>query len=167
MSVFLGVMPESKGYYDWMTAYEYLAYFAGFYTIVNYEKRVNEILDRVSLTARKDSRVGTYSRGMKQRLGLARALLHQPQLLFLDEPTLGLDPQGQKDIHLLLRQLNKEGVTILFSSHLLNEVSELCTRIGIINNGKMVAEGSVEELKASTNLKDSSLTDVFLKLTNV
>ncbi len=129
---FLGVMPESKGYYDWMTGYEYLEYFSRLYNIANYQSRVNDMLNMVNLTARKNSRVGTYSRGMKQRLGLARALLHQPQILFLDEPTLGLDPQGQKDIHILLQQLNKEGVTILFSSHLLNEVSELCSRIGII-----------------------------------
>ena len=163
----LGVMPESKGYYDWMTAKEYLEYFARLYGVENYGKRVEEILELVSLTGRKNSRVGTYSRGMKQRLGLARALIHRPQLLFLDEPTLGLDPQGQKDIHSLLQRLNRQGVTILFSSHLLNEVADLCSKIGIINNGRMVAEGSVAELKVATDLKDSSLTDVFLKLTNV
>jgi len=92
---------------------------------------------------------------MRQRLGLARALINKPQILFLDEPTLGLDPQGQEDIQDLLRQLNQGGVAIFLSSHLLHEVSNLCSRIAIINKGKLIVEGSMDELRRKTNLQES------------
>ncbi len=164
----IGVIPESRGFYEWMTAVEYLGFFADLYGIAGKEKddRIASLLSEVDLTKRKDSQIGTYSRGMRQRLGLARALINNPQVLFLDEPTLGLDPQGQEDIQLLLKKLNVKGVTIFLSSHLLNEVSNLCSRIGIINNGKLVAEGTVDELREKTKLnKDKTLTDIFLNLT--
>jgi ABC-2 type transport system ATP-binding protein len=164
----IGVIPESRGFYDWMTAVEYLSLFADLYGIVGKEKeeRIASLLSEVDLLKRKHSRIGTYSRGMRQRLGLARALINNPQILFLDEPTLGLDPQGQEDIQSLLKKLNAKGVTVFLSSHLLNEVSNLCSRIGIINNGKLVAEGTVNELREKTKLgKDKTLTDIFLNLT--
>ncbi len=153
----IGVVPESRGLYEWMTALEYLQFFANIYGIKGRAQTeiVESLLSQVDLTARKDSKVGTYSRGMRQRLGLARALINKPQILFLDEPTLGLDPQGQEDIQNLLRQLNREGVTIFLSSHLLHEVSNLCSRIAIINNGKLVVEGSMNELRQKTRLKES------------
>ncbi len=163
----IGVIPESRGFYDWMTAIEYLGFFADLYGITGKEKekRIASLLSEVDLTKRKHSRIGTYSRGMRQRLGLARALINNPQILFLDEPTLGLDPQGQEDIQSLLKKLNAKGVTVFLSSHLLNEVANLCSRIGIINNGKLVAEGTVSELQEKTKLKDKNLTDIFLHLT--
>ncbi len=164
----IGVIPESRGFYDWMTAVEYLGFFANLYGIAGKEKegRIASLLSEVDLTKRKNSRIGTYSRGMRQRLGLARALVNNPQILFLDEPTLGLDPQGQEDIQILLRKLNARGVTVFLSSHLLNEVSNLCSRIGIINGGKLIAEGTVDELRQKTKLeKDKTLTDIFLNLT--
>ena len=162
----VGVMPESRGFYHWMTAEEYLLFFAQLYEIKDAKSRVKFLLDQVSLTERKQSKIGTYSRGMKQRLGLARALINQPKILFLDEPTLGLDPQGQEDIKDILQQLNRQGVTILFSSHLLEEVSVLCSRIAIINHGKLVTSGTLEELMKQTNHQGGSLKDVFLTLTN-
>ncbi|MCL4400223.1 ABC transporter ATP-binding protein [Patescibacteria group bacterium] len=163
----IGVVPESRGFYDWMTAEEYLGFFADLYGIKGEEKakRLEALLLEVGLTKRKDSRIGTYSRGMRQRLGLARALVNNPRILFLDEPTLGLDPQGQEDVQLLLKGLNASGVTIFFSSHLLNEVSNLCSRIGIINYGKLIAEGTISELRERTKLQDKTLTDIFLHLT--
>ncbi len=164
----IGVIPESRGFYDWMTAVEYLGFFADLYGITGKEKdeRIVSLLSEVDLTKRKNSRIGTYSRGMRQRLGLARALINNPQVLFLDEPTLGLDPQGQEDIQLLLKKLNAKGVTVFLSSHLLNEVSNLCSRIGIINNGKLIAEGTVDELREKAKLnKEKTLTDIFLNLT--
>jgi ABC-type multidrug transport system ATPase subunit len=103
---------------------------------------------------------------MKQRIGLARALINNPKILFLDEPTLGLDPRGQEDIQNLLKQLNKQGVTIFFSSHQLNEVANLCSTIAIINHGKLVAQGTIEEIQKQANLLGSSLKDIFLNLTN-
>ena len=110
--------------------------------------------------------IGTFSLGMRQRLGLARALINNPKILLLDEPTLGLDPQGQEDIQQLLKKLNGDGVTIFLSSHLLNEVSNLCSRIGIINKGKLVAEGTIDELGKMTDLQDKTLTQTFLYLTS-
>ena len=92
-------------------------------------------------------------------------MINQPKLLFLDEPTLGLDPQGQEDIKRILQELNHQGVTILFSSHLLEEVSALCSRVAIINHGKLIASGTVEELMKQTNHQGGSLKDVFLALT--
>jgi ABC-2 type transport system ATP-binding protein len=164
----IGVIPESRGFYDWMTAVEYLGFFADLYGLAGKEKdeRIASLLSEVNLLKRKHSRIGTYSRGMRQRLGLARALVNNPQILFLDEPTLGLDPQGQEDIQILLKKLNARGVTVFLSSHLLNEVSNLCSRIGIINNGKLIADGTVDELRQKTKLeKDKTLTDIFLNLT--
>jgi ABC-2 type transport system ATP-binding protein len=97
---------------------------------------------------------------MKQRLGLARALINRPRLLILDEPTLGLDPQGQEDLQNLLRRLNSEGVTIFLSSHLLHEVASLCTRIAIINRGQLVAVGTIDELRRQTGLNEVYVIEV-------
>jgi ABC-type multidrug transport system ATPase subunit len=160
-------VPEGRGFYDWMTAAEYLEFFADLYGMSRdeKEKRIAELLEKVGLTKRRNSRVGTYSRGMKQRLALARALVHQPKILFLDEPTLGLDPQGQEAIQRLLKDLNKEGITVFLSSHLLNEVSNLCSRIVILHSGRIVANGTLEQLRTETKLPGGSLTDMFLHIT--
>jgi ABC-type multidrug transport system ATPase subunit len=165
ISGIIGVIPESRGFYDWMTANEYLIFFADLYGIQEKEERVQMLLSKVGLINKKNSRIGTYSRGMRQRLGLARSLINNPKILFLDEPTLGLDPRGQEDIQRLLRKLNSEGVTIFLSSHLLNEISDLCSRIGIINNGKMIEEGTIDEIREKTKMKDKTLTEIFLNLT--
>jgi ABC-2 type transport system ATP-binding protein len=163
----IGVVPESRGLYNWMTATEYLHFFGHLYGLKEelLSERVEALLSQVGLLKRKHSVIGTFSLGMRQRLGLARALINNPKILFLDEPTLGLDPQGQEDIQKLLKKLNAEGVTIFLSSHLLNEVSNLCTRIGIINKGRLVAEGTIDELGKMTNLSDGTLTQIFLYLT--
>jgi ABC-2 type transport system ATP-binding protein len=162
----IGVVPESRGFYDWMTGEEYLKFFGSLYNITMLNEKVESLLSKVGLSQRKNSRIAAFSRGMKQRLGLARALINDPKILFLDEPTLGLDPQGQEDIQNLLKQLNQQGVTIFFSSHLLNEVASLCSRVAIINHGKLVALGTISELQAKINSSGSSLTDIFLALTS-
>ena len=110
-------------------------------------KRTNDLLKKVGLADKSFAPIEYYSRGMKQRLGLARALINEPSMILLDEPTLGLDPHGQQDMQRTLRELNREGVTIFLSSHALGEVSNLCDRVAIINHGKLVAEGTVEELR--------------------
>ncbi|MCX5642422.1 MAG: ABC transporter ATP-binding protein [Candidatus Omnitrophica bacterium] len=161
----IGVVPESRGFYDWMTAEEYLIFFARLYDIADCKKTTNNLLDQVRLSDRKNSKIGTYSRGMKQRLALARALINNPKILFLDEPTLGLDPQGQEDIQKFLQNLNRQGVTILFSSHLLPEVSALCSRIVIINHGRLIASGTISELQQQVHRQESSLKDIFFLLT--
>ena len=162
----IGVMPESRGFYEWMTAGEYLSFFAKLYGDKNADKTADEKLALVGLSSKKNSKIGTFSRGMKQRVGLARAIINNPKVLFLDEPTLGLDPQGQEDIKVLLKKINGEGTTIFLSSHLLNEVAELCSHLAIINQGRLVAEGTLEQLRNKTNLPNSDLKNIFLKLTN-
>jgi ABC-type multidrug transport system ATPase subunit len=153
----IGVVPESRGFYDWMRAEEYLGFFATLYGIraPKRTETVESLLEQVDLAKERKKRIGAYSRGMRQRLGLARALVNGPRVLFLDEPTLGLDPRGQEDIGNLLRKLNRQGVTIFYSSHLLHEVSELCSRVAIINRGRLVAQGTMEELHQKTDLKEA------------
>jgi ABC-2 type transport system ATP-binding protein len=153
----IGIIPESRGQYEWMTGSEYLQFFANLYGISRAarEATVDSLLSQVELTSRQHTTIATYSRGMKQRLALARALINRPEVLFLDEPTLGLDPQGQEEIQNLLRNLNAQGVTIFLSSHLLHEVSNLCTRIAIIHQGKLVAEGSLDSLRRDANFRES------------
>lgn len=149
-----------------MTGEEYLNFFAVLYnlpknTIV---AKVETLLSKVGLSPNKNKKISAYSRGMKQRLSLAHALINDPQILLLDEPTLGLDPKGQQDIENLLKELNSNGITIIYSSHLLQDVSNQSTRIGIINFGKLIADGTLDELLKKT--KSKNLTDTFLTLTN-
>jgi ABC-type multidrug transport system ATPase subunit len=165
ISELLGVMPESRGFYDWMSAIEYLTFFSRLYGLKGDRaaKRIKEVLGRTDLVQYRNKPIGAYSRGMKQRLSLSRALINDPQLLVLDEPTLGLDPQGQEDIQQLLKQANDRGVTIFYSSHLLHEVSQICSRVAIINQGSLIDQGTVEELMNRSG--SHSLTDVFMTLT--
>jgi ABC-2 type transport system ATP-binding protein len=112
-------------------------------------RRIGEVLELVDLTGRARDKVGGYSHGMRQRLGIASALLRAPRLLLLDEPTTGLDPAGMRDMRSMVRRLAEEGMTILLSSHLLAEVEELCNRVAIVRSGAIVYEGELEELKRS------------------
>ena len=159
-------MPDNRGFYDWMTGEEYLTFFAVLYSIPknSITAKIETLLSKVGLLPNKNKKIGAYSRGMKQRLSLALALVNDPQILLLDEPTLGLDPKGQEDIENLLKELNSNGITIIYSSHLLQDVSNLCNRIGIINFGKLIADGTLDELLKKTDSKN--LTDAFLTLTN-
>jgi ABC-2 type transport system ATP-binding protein len=111
------------------------------------DARVDEVLDMVGLRERADSKVGEYSHGMNQRLGIAQALIHKPEVVILDEPTNGLDPQGMKDVRDLMRGLGAAGTTVFLSSHLLHEVEQVCNRALIINKGRVVVEGPVSELR--------------------
>jgi ABC-2 type transport system ATP-binding protein len=145
----VGLLPESSGFYNWMNAEEYLFHFAALYKIERQEakRRVQLLLERLGLAERSFAPIGYYSRGMKQKLGLARALVNEPRIVLLDEPTLGLDPRGQQDIREMLLELHKKGVTVFLSSHALGEVSSLCNRVAIVNRGRLVAQGTVEELR--------------------
>ncbi len=109
--------------------------------------RIDEVLEIVGLSERADSKVGGFSHGMKQRLGIAQALLHRPDLVVLDEPTSGLDPGGMKDVRELIRELGRQGTTVFLSSHLLHEVELVCTRAAIVNRGRVIVEGPVSELR--------------------
>lgn len=146
----IGVLPEQTGFYDWMNAQDYLLWFAELYGRAPAAGEIPSHLAQIGLDAKNADPIGTYSRGMKQRLGLARALLNRPRLLVLDEPTNGLDPRGRREIHDVLLGLAREsGVGVLLCTHLLDDVDRLCTRIGILHQGKTVVEGSLSELLAS------------------
>lgn len=146
----LGVLPEQSGLYDWMDATGYLAFFAALYGWRPRERDLRGRLAQVGLEPRPGQRIGTFSRGMRQRLGLARALIANPKLLILDEPTNGLDPRGRREMHDILIDLStNHGVGILLCTHLLDDVDRLCKRIGIIAEGRTVAEGSIVDLVRS------------------
>jgi ABC-2 type transport system ATP-binding protein len=146
----IGLLPESSGFYNWMNAKEYLLHFAALYKIESHiaRNRMIALLEKVGLAKKSFAPIGYYSRGMKQRLALARTLINDPRIIFLDEPTLGLDPKGQQDIQEILLDLNKsKNVTIFLSSHTLSEVSSLCNRIAIVNHGRLLAQGTIDELR--------------------
>jgi len=146
----IGLLPESSGFYNWMSAEEYLLYFGALYKIDKNtaKKRTSDLLEKVGLASKSYVPISYYSRGMRQRLGLARTMINEPRILFLDEPTLGLDPKGQQDIQKTLLELNRDKeVTIFLSSHALSEVSSLCNRIAIVNRGRLIAQGNIDELR--------------------
>ncbi|MCX7960143.1 MAG: ABC transporter ATP-binding protein [Burkholderiales bacterium] len=144
----VGYLPDSVGFYDDMTARENLRYsgkLAGL-TAEALEARISAVLERVRLSDRADSAVRTFSRGMRQRLGLAEVLLKSPRVAILDEPTSGLDPQSTHDFLDMIRGLKADGITVLLSSHLLGQVQAVCDRVGLFYRGRMVLEGTVEAL---------------------
>ena len=142
----LGGFVEVPAFYPNMSARRNLRLIGSAGGEVN-EQRISEVLDTVGLLARGDTKVGGFSHGMKQRLGIANALLGRPDVIILDEPTSGLDPQGMKDVRELVRELGKSGTTVLLSSHLLHEVEQVCDRAVIINRGRTVIEGPVATLR--------------------
>ena len=128
----IGLLTETPGFYDKLSAKRNLEYFAGFYDKLDVNAQVEKYLKLMGLWERRQSRVGTFSKGMKQRLALARALLHEPKILFLDEPTAGLDPEVAQEVRNLIKQLSNEGRTIFLSTHDLTEAEQLCNRIAVI-----------------------------------
>jgi len=145
----IGYMPDFFGVYDDMKVWEYLDFFAACYDIPEADRPglINDLLELVDLTHRRDDMVDKLSRGMKQRLCLARTLAHDPQVLILDEPASGLDPRARVEIRELLVELSHMGKTIFFSSHILADVAEICTHIGIIEAGQMVGQGRMDEMQ--------------------
>src|SRR6058998_2908400 len=139
---------EGPTFYPYLTARRNLRLLAA-YDDGDSRSRIEELLELVELSDRGDDKVGGYSHGMRQRLGIAAALLRDPKLLLLDEPTTGLDPAGMRDMRDLVRRLAGEGITVLLSSHLLTEVEELCNRVAIIRKGRIVYEGSLRDLMAT------------------
>lgn len=145
----IGYMPDFFGIYDDMLLWEYLDFFGACYQIPEKERAIliDELLELVDLSHRKQDAVDKLSRGMKQRLSLARTLINDPKVLILDEPASGLDPRARSEIRELLRELATMGKTVFFSTHILEDVAEICTRVGIIEAGQLVAYGSIEELQ--------------------
>src|SRR5476649_2246516 len=144
----IGYMPDFFGVYDDMKVIEYLEFFAAAYRIKGPERRkkCNEVLELVDLTYKRDALVTSLSRGMTQRLGLARVLLHEPEVLLLDEPASGLDPRARIDMRNLIKQLRKLGKTILVSSHILPELADICNKIGIIERGELLVNANVSDV---------------------
>ena len=140
----IGALIESPGFYPYLSGRENLRVVADLAGVS--QKRVDEVLDMVELTSRAGRKFGTYSTGMKQRLGVAAALLKDPELLILDEPTNGLDPQGMAEMRKLIKDIGQGDRTVLLSSHLLGEVEQICDRVGVISNGRLVTQSTVQEL---------------------
>jgi ABC-2 type transport system ATP-binding protein len=152
-----GVLPEPAGFYDNLTARQNLRFYAKLYSIEPdvREKRIVSLLDTVGLTRAIDQKIGGFSTGMRKRFGLAQALINEPSVLFLDEPTSGIDPLGAQMMRDLIKDLNRrKGVTVFLSSHSMEEVEEICDRIAIIARGKLLAVGSVEDLRDIVRAKE-------------
>jgi len=145
-----GSMIESPAFYPYLSGLDNLRLLAEYAEVPR--SRIHEVLALVDLTGRAKDRFSTYSLGMKQRLGVAAALLKDPELVILDEPTNGLDPAGMRDMRRLIRELGADGRTVLLSSHLLGEVQQICDRVGIISEGRMVAEHLVDDLRTEQEL---------------
>ncbi|HHD62911.1 MAG TPA: ABC transporter ATP-binding protein [Desulfobulbaceae bacterium] len=141
----INMLPESHGLYGWMRTDEYLSYFADLYGHSLDKHKVKTLLELVGLSPDDHRPIQNFSRGMKQRLGIARTLVNDPEIIFLDEPTNGLDPKGRRDIHALLKRLNKERqMTIILSTHILDDVEHLCNRIGILHQGRLQYQGTLQ-----------------------
>jgi ABC-2 type transport system ATP-binding protein len=146
----IGFLAENPYYYDYLTAEELLTYFAGLfgYRAADAKTRVAAVLDQVGLGAERRMRLRSFSKGMVQRVGLAQAILNDPEVVFLDEPMSGLDPLGRRDVRDLILGLRKRGCTVFFSSHILSDAEALCDRVAIVAQGKLAAAGRLNELLA-------------------
>ena len=151
----IGYMPDFFGVYDDLKVSEYMDFYAGTYYIPYAERGtlIDNLLEVVDLTDKKDTYVDSLSRGMKQRLCLARSLIHDPELIILDEPASGLDPRARVEMKEILKELREMGKTIIVSSHILPELAEMCSEIGIIDHGKLVTQGTVNEIMNRINKK--------------
>jgi len=164
---YIGYVPETPFLYEYLSASEYLDLVGVAYGLDRNERkeRVDELLQALQMDKHVNEIMSGYSQGMRQKIALISALIHKPKALILDEPLNGLDPRSAKIVKEILHHLAGEGVSVLFSTHVLEIADAICSKITIINNGSTVAEGTSHEIKAMAGLKDSTLEDVFLKLT--
>ena len=162
----IGYVPDFFGVYDNLTVSEYMEFFASCYHLDGLvaRKRYTALLEQVGLEDKLDFYVDGLSRGMKQRLCLARALIYDPEVLILDEPTSGLDPRTRFEVREILKELHEAGKTIVISSHVLSELSELCTDIGIIDQGHMVLEGNIMDILSRVNTSNPLVISVFANM---
>lgn len=160
----IGVLPEDAGLYDRLTPKEHLLYYGRLHGIRKdtLTKRSDELLEAMELSDRANAKVGDFSKGMKQKLALLRAFIHDPPVLLLDEPTAGLDVMSARSIHGFVERFRREGKTIMISTHNMTEAQKLCSRIAIIDHARIIAIGSVEELQEKTSQKD--LESIFVQL---
>jgi ABC-2 type transport system ATP-binding protein len=164
----MGVLPEALNLYERLSGREFLIFAGHMYGIPGDEvqRRTEELLHVLTLSDDADKLVIDYSVGMRKKIALAAALIHRPQVLFLDEPFEGIDPVSSRTIREILTDLTRHDTTIFFSSHIMEVVERLCTRVGIIHQGMLVAEGTLEELRsrASGDGRDATLEDVFMQV---
>jgi ABC-2 type transport system ATP-binding protein len=163
----IGVVTQELALYNEFSAYDNLLFWGGMYKIPGKEltKIIDETLDLLGLTDRKNDKVKTYSGGMKRRINIASALLHKPGILFMDEPTVGIDPQSRNLIFEVVEKLRNEGTTIIYTTHYMEEAERLCDRIGIIDDGEIIAQGTINELKTLGSMKESVVIS-FINLTD-
>jgi ABC-2 type transport system ATP-binding protein len=168
---YIGIVPQEIALYDDLTALENLYYWGRLYNLGGraLELRVAEVLEQIGLTDRAKDRIKTYSGGMKRRVNIAAGLLHKPRLLFMDEPTVGIDPQSRRMILDKVKELNQQGMAILYTTHYMEEAQELSNRVGIIDHGKLIAVGTQEELTKQVGEYDSIhiLTDPMDDLSSI
>lgn len=163
----MGVLPEYLNLYERLTGREFVNFAGHMYGVPEAEipRRTEELLQVMTLTDDADKLIVDYSVGMRKKVALAAALIHRPQVLFLDEPFEGIDPVSSRTIRDILRELTQHGTTIFFSSHIMEVVERLCTRVGIINQGVLVAEGTLQELRdRASGGRDATLEDIFLQV---
>ncbi|MDA7824630.1 ABC transporter ATP-binding protein [Flavobacteriaceae bacterium] len=162
----IGIVPQEYALYPSLTAYENLSYFGSMYGLQGkiLKKSIHLYLEKMGLLEFANKKIEIFSGGMKRRINLIASILHQPKILFLDEPTVGVDVQSKNVIIDHLKQLNKGGTTIVYTSHHLNEAEHFCSRVAIIDNGKIILKGTPKEL-ISSNEKAHNLEDVFIRYT--
>ncbi|MBT3871278.1 MAG: ABC transporter ATP-binding protein [Flavobacteriaceae bacterium] len=162
----IGIVPQEYALYPSLTAYENLSYFGSMYGLQGkvLKESIHLYLEKMGLLEFANKKIEIFSGGMKRRINLIASILHQPKILFLDEPTVGVDVQSKNVIIDHLKQLNKEGTTIVYTSHHLNEAEHFCSRVAIIDNGKIILKGKPKEL-ISSNKKAHNLEDVFIRYT--
>ena len=156
IKLIMGVVPQEIALYEELTAYENLMFWGGLYNISQLELKanVNNTLEIVDLVYRKDDRIKTFSGGMKRRINIACSLLHNPKILVLDEPTVGVDPQNRNHIFEVIERLNNEGMTIIYTTHYMEEAERFCDKIAIIDVGRIIAQGTLKELREISEVKD-------------
>lgn len=160
-----GFIPDRPYLYEKLTASEFMQFVSNLYRMRHSGPGITELLDLFGLSDWSEELVENFSHGMKQRLVMASALLHQPKVLIVDEPMVGLDPRGAKLVKDIFKNLTSYGVTVFMSTHTLEIAEQMCTRVAIINKGEIIAEGSVEDLGRTASMPDSHLEPIFLKLT--
>ena len=164
----VGFLPENPYFYKYLSGEETLRFFGRLCGLhgTRLKKQINELLELVGLTRARKRRLATYSKGMLQRIGLAQALIHDPRLVVLDEPTAGVDPAGSREIRDLILDLKRRGITVLLSSHLLAQAQEICDRVGILADGVLVREGRLQELIAIENQTEFVIAGASAQLVN-
>lgn len=179
IKLFTGVVPQEIALYEELSAYENLMFWGGLYDIPKQElkKNVDKTLGIVDLANRKDDRIKTFSGGMKRRINIACSLLHNPKILILDEPTVGVDPQNRNHIFEVIERLNDEGMTIIYTTHYMEEAERFCDKIAIMDEGRIIAQGTLKELREISNVQNegvvieriytpgTNLESIYLKLT--